>query len=383
MGFKGIKPRLPRRPGKPRADEEPQRPVGHRIARWADEQDTTADVEEPADTSEDADLGALVEQFDKMIGTPDPEPEPEPEKKRRWLFRQDTSEFEREEDAAEPEIEPVAFELPNYHYRTRTEGLTTVVAWALEFPRYLSRGATAEEAIASLKDGLREYLTVEAAAGNPIPEPFDTSVDPDYAETLWTRQVIAEPEPDPFGERARKAWKNLWRRNRPDLQWSVKHNRPIGEAKAVNRRTGLVVAGWLGAAVVSGAILFGQSGAHFDAISESSYDPMLADGTLVTYSDPVKVADVKRGELVRVVREDQLVEFGVFAGSNDKGHVELLIPSLEDTSVVAPAEVARVKRTVPFVGPAVGVIESPIVAVAPLLAYGIGFIVVTRRRSPA
>lgn len=372
-----LLPRLFRRDRSPKPDEQ-TRPVGTRIARWADESDleTPTDVgDEPTPDTTVTDDEVLAMFTDLLAADPEPVPDQQPPRRSRLnLRRRDTAPAD-----AEPVAETEPLVLPGYHYQThQTRG--RVVAQAYEFPGLTATGSTDDDAIEHLKGHLVEHLTPLLAAGEPLPEPVAPGVDPDYATGLFTRaQPVIEPTVS-LSQRAQRSWKHLTRPNRPNIQWNAKKGVTKAEARKQTQRSAATASGWLVTAAVAWGVLYGQTVVNLDAVDSDMYGSMLTPSDLIVYSDPVPVTDLTRGDLVRVTRTDGLVEFGFFEAGNDAQTIVLNIPALDEKSTVTPEEIARVNHAVggfAFLKP---VVTSPVLAAVPLAIYGAMSLWLTRRR---
>ncbi|MFS0887027.1 hypothetical protein [Aeromicrobium sp. 179-A 4D2 NHS] len=368
------------------AVEEPQ--VGRRIARWADESDIEARrVEpEPAPTPDPEPTDEeLVEMFADLIDESTGEPDPEPAKPMRILG---TLRFKVTPKRPTPTPEPVdttaeqtgpTFLLPPYHYgQRRTANMWT--AFAYELPDVTATGKTIDAARENVKAVLTDLLAARAAAGEPIPVPFVPSVDPQFGQSLFERAAPVVEQKPTLGERAQRTWKNLTRPNRPDIQWNAKKGVTKAEARKQTTRSAATATGWLVTAAVAWGVLYGQTAVNLDRVDSDLYGAMIAPSDLIVYSDPVKVTSLDRGDMVRVTRTDSLVEFGYFESVTADGAVVLNIPTLDEKSTVLVDEVATVDQTLDGLAPVASVVQSPALAVAPLVLYGAVTLWLTRRR---
>lgn len=286
--------------------------------------------------------------------------------------------------------------LSDYTFRVgRSDDGKGYLATVDEFDHLSATGMMPEEALDELHRMVDDYINHIKTPMRPRVEP-DTStpapldeelvgtpptvswdevrakrpVDEDFAHVLFERYTTTDDAALTWRERASQSYRRLFERNSPNLQ----------EQSA--RRRGMYITGgvWMAAAALGAGIVMAQGSINSEVVTTDAFEPIVESGALVTYGSPVATSEVSRGDKVRVVRADGVVEYGLFDATGLNDTVTLFSPAADDRSLVAPREVALVSRSLNGVGRFHGVLTSPFLAILPLALTGLGFWGRTRRR---
>ena len=225
------------------------------------------------------------------------------------------------------------------------------LATVAEFPDISAHAPTDWDALLTLHRRLDTHITELVAAGTQPPPPAALSVDPDHAAALYADMPAPSSRREKFAARVR----HMFARNTPRLH-----------TPRDRKATVAAITMWGAAVAAAVTIVFVQSTVATEAVGTDAFAPIVNAGALVKFADPVPVESLSRGDRVRVVRADGLVEYGLFDEQGLDDTVVLFSPQADDRSEVVARDVHPVDVVIPMLGRIEPALTSPALAVVPL-----------------